>query len=441
MHAADARSQNIPEPWWRAGAPPICAFCECVGACAAHAAVILAALSALVLTAAPAQAKEPKETVLYSFCPDEPGCTAGGGLESPVTMDAAGNIYGTTSFGGIYGGLGGTVFELSPNGSGGWNETNLYNFCSLPNCADGEDPGYSGAILDSKGNLYGTAGTGGAYGYGVVFELSPVGGSWTETILYNFTSGADGAGPTSGVIMDPAGNLYGTTAWSANREPPGVVFELSSSGGGWTEQVIYETYTDAAGLTMDGAGNIFGIGGSTRAGETVFELSPNGNGGWNPTVIHTFDQTNMDPEGTLVLDQAGNLYGTTAYGGAKNAGTVYKLSPAKQGKWTFKIVHSFDAEDPKGGNDPYGGVVLDAAGNIYGATSFGGDHKTSQGTIFELVAPVGKGNYKEQVLGSFNGKNGLFPVASLIRDAAGNLYGTTYKGGAYNNGVVFEVTP
>ena len=263
----------------------------------------------------------------------------------------------------------------------------------------------------------------------------------TFTVIHNFTGGADGAGPTSGVIMDSAGNLYGTTAWSDNREPPGVVFELSPSGGGWTEQVIYDTYTDAAGLTMDGAGNIFSIGGSTRAGEMVFELSPNGNGGWNPAVIHTFDQTNMDPEGTLVLDQAGNLYGTTAYGGAKSAGTVYKLTPAKPGKWTFRILHSFDAENPQEGNDPYGGVVLDPAGNIYGATSYGGDHKTSQGTIFELVAPVGKGNYKEQALVSFNGKNGLFPIASLIRDAAGNLHGTTYMGGEYDNGVVFEVTP
>ena len=192
---------------------------------------------------------------------------------------------------------------------------------------------------------------------------------------------------------------------------------------------------------MDAAGNIFGIGGSTRGHSSVFELSPNGNGGWNPTVIHTFAQTNMDPQGTLALDPAGSLYGTTLYGGAKNAGTVYKLTPAKQRKWTFKILHSFDAQDPKDGNDPWGGVVLDAAGNIYGTTAFGGDHKTSQGTISSSVAPVGKSRYKEQVIASFNGKNGLFPIASLIRDSAGNLYGTTYMGGAYDNGIVFVVTP
>ncbi|MGA7558131.1 MAG: choice-of-anchor tandem repeat GloVer-containing protein [Terriglobales bacterium] len=438
MHAADASRLKVSQSCWRAGAPHIRALAECVGACAAHTALILTALSAFLLAAAPAQAKAPKETVLYSFCPAEPNCTAGGGLESPLTMDAAGNFYGTTSFGGIYGGLGGTVFELSPNGSGGWNETNLYNFCSLPNCADGEGPGYSGVIFDSKGNLYGTAG-GGAYGYGVVFELSPVGGNWTETVLYNFAGGAGAGSPVSGLIMDAAGNLYGTTYDSDNNY--GAVFELSPSGGGWTEQVIYETYTDAAGLTMDAAGNIFGIGGSTRGHSSVFELSPNGNGGWNPTVIHTFAQTNMDPQGTLALDPAGSLYGTTLYGGAKNAGTVYKLTPAKQRKWTFKILHSFDAQDPKDGNDPWGGVVLDAAGNIYGTTAFGGDHKTSQGTIFELVAPVGKSRYKEQVIASFNGKNGLFPIASLIRDSAGNFYGTTYMGGAYDNGIVFAVTP
>jgi uncharacterized repeat protein (TIGR03803 family) len=385
---------------------------------------LTAALPLIAARAAHAQT----ENVLYTFTGGSDGFSPFAGLTSE-----GGNFYGTTQYGGLAGFYSGngTVFELSPNGGGGWNETVLYSFCSALNCADGNNP-YSTLIFDKGGNLYGTTWIGGASNSGVVFELSPAGGSWTETVLYSFAGGLN-ANPASGLIADTAGNLFGTLTGGS-----GTVFELSPSGSKWTEQVIYAPnnigYT---GLTMDAAGNIFGT-----AGETVFELSPNGSGGWNPTVIHTFTGAPKDgssPNGTPVLDKAGNIYGTTQTGGAKGYGTVYKLTPVTKGKkkgtWTEKILYSFKGGKKKDGGNPWAGVVLDAAGNIYGTTLLG------NGTVFELVAPVGKGVYTEKILWSFNGTNGTGPYDSPILDTAGNLYGTTAGGGVYGSGVVFEVTP
>jgi uncharacterized repeat protein (TIGR03803 family) len=175
---------------------------------------------------------------------------------------------------------------------------------------------------------------------------------------------------------------------------------------------------------------------------TVFELSPNGNGGWNPTVLHTFcsGKDGCGALGTPVFDQAGNLYGTTEYGGGKNDGTVYKLSPRtkgkKKGEWREKILRSFNG---KNGAGPMAGIVFDAAGNIYGTTVAGGWR--DYGLVYELVAPVGKGSYKERLFWRFNFTDGLGPLGSLIWDSAGNLYGTTNYGGEAELGVVFELTP
>jgi len=356
----------------------------------------------------------PFETVLYNFT----GGSDGGNPTSGLTFDGAGNLYGTTTSGGLgYG----TVFELSPNGTGGWNQTTIYSFCSAPNCTDGSYP-ESYLILDSVGNLYGTANNGGENGAGVVFELSPGESGWTETVLYSFGSIGGYAdrpiGGLGGLIMDPAGNLYGPTyVWELDY---GTVFELSPSGGGWAEQDI-SPWPSYSGLTMDAAGNIFG-----SASPVVFELSPNGSGGWNFTVLYTF------PKGTAVegmLDQAGNLYGTAANGHKRKNGIVFELSPGENG-WTEKILYSFK------GNVPSAGMVFDAAGNIYGTTFYSG-----YGTVFELVAPVGEGSYKEKVLWSFNGTDGSEPFDRPVLDNAGNLYGTASDGGLYTYGVVFEVTP
>jgi uncharacterized repeat protein (TIGR03803 family) len=298
-------------------------------------------------------------------------------------------------------------------------------------------------IFDSVGNLYGATQNGGAYETGTVFELSPAGASWTETVLHSFAGQHDGLYPQTGLIMDPAGNLYGATTRA--------VFELSPSGGDWTARTIYHVATHdhiAAGLTMDAAGNIFGVSLST-----VFELSsPNRHGVWHRTLIHTFAGGPNDgayAQGTPVLDQAGNLYGTTSGGGLGTGvgqGTVYELSPGKNGTWAEKILHFF--KGGKDGRDPFAGVVLDGAGNIYGTTRAGGK-PGSEGTVFELLAPVGKGSYKYKILWKFNGPDGDSPYGSLILDSAGDLYGTTYRGGSLEGGcesipgcgVVFEVTP
>ena len=405
-----------------------------LAAAAIRNALTLALLSALLLIAArPAQAQT--ETVLYNFT----GGADGSHPDTSLISDGAGNFYGATELGGLgcpgnqYGC--GVVFELSPNGSGGWNETVLHSFSGPPDAAN---PIFAPVVFDWGGNLYGTTGYGGWDNLGALYELSPAGASWTEAVLYSF--GTDWYYPTAGLIMDSAGNLYGTTVWGGDGNC-GTVFEMSPSGGGWTEQVIYSPYCPAgsAGLIMDAAGNILGA-----AASTVFELSPNGNGGWNPTVIHTFagaPKDGYDAAGVPVLDQAGNLYGTTYYGGAKNLGTGYRLSPItkgkKKGQWKETILHSF--RGGKDGANPVAGVVLDAAGNIYGTTFYGG--KSGVGTVFELMPQVGKGSYKEKVLWAFNGTDGMLPYGLPILDSAGNLYGTADEGGSYGNGVVFEVTP
>jgi uncharacterized repeat protein (TIGR03803 family) len=396
---------------------------------AARGVLILLVLSAVLLIAVhPAQAQT--ETVLYNFT----GGSDGGHPTSHLTADGKGNLYGTTNAGGLgYG----TVFELSPNGGGGWIETVLHSFT---NGADGGEPYFSYVIFDSAGNLYGTASSGGAKGYGVVWELSPVDTGWTETVLYSFANGGDGANPVNGLIADKVGNLYGTNCLS-----PGTgFFELSSSRGGWTEQTIYAADVDCIefvpGLTMDTAGSIF-----STTPSTVFELSPNGTGGWNQTVIHTFTGAPKDgyqPEGTLVFDESGDLYGTTYQGGARDSGTVYKLTPVTKGKkkgtWTEKILHSF-AGAPRDGSYPSAGIVFDASGNIYGTTEAGGKFGDA-GTVFEL-APAVNGGHKEKLLWNFNGTDGVQPYDSLILDSAGNLYGTASLGGSSANGVAFEVTP
>jgi uncharacterized repeat protein (TIGR03803 family) len=372
-----------------------------------HAITILAVLSAVVLiliVARPAQAQT--ETVLYNFC-SQPNCGDGSQPESSLTFDSAGNLYGTTYSGGTFGA--GTVYELSANGSGGWNETALYSFTGG---ADGSNPWNSNVIFDN-GNLYGTTLNGGASDGGVVWELSPVGASWTETVLYSFGGeGSDGSGP-SGLIMDSAGNLYGTIYGSEG----GAVFELNPSG---VEQTIFNNGYSAviAGLTMH-AGNIFGV-----MASYVLELSPN-DGGWTPTTIFVFH--NGFPKTTPVFDKAGNIYGTSI--GKNKIGSVYKLTLGKKGGWTKKVVYAFGK-----GNDPLGAVVLDSAGDIYGTTSGG------YGTVFELVAPVGTGKYQEKVLWNFDGTDGQYPGSSLTLDNAGNLYGAA-GGGLHGDGVVFEVTP
>jgi uncharacterized repeat protein (TIGR03803 family) len=400
---------------------------------------------ALAFAACAAQAQT--ETVLYNFC-SSPGCPDGLAPDSRLTSDEAVNFYGMTANGGLgYG----TVFELSPNGRGGWNETVLYSFSGGQNGPDGDYPGYySDVIFDSSGNLYGTTLYGGAEGLGMVFELSRAGTSWTETVLHSFTGGTgDGAYPSGDLAIDVAGNVYGTTS-SGGSAGGGIVFELSPSGGVWNEQVIYDSALDkygydipgvgmAPGLAMDTAGNLYGAN-----GDSVIELSPNGNGGWNSAMLHTFTGAPDDNAlegyiGTPVLDQAGNIYGTTIVGGPW--GITYKLSPEKKGKWKEKVIAAFNGIFKNNdGVSPGGALVISADGNIYGVSDSGGQYGT--GVMFELIPPAGTGKYEHKTLWIFGGPgDGWLPRGGLIQDSAGNLYGTTIGGGSNDGGIVFEITP
>lgn len=400
-----------------------------------HGTITLAVLSALLLIAAPrAQAQTncpfPEGVpgcVLYNFA----GLTDGANPGSSLTWHN-GKLYGTTTSGGLgYG----TVFQLTPDGNHDSVETTLYSFCPIaPSCADGANPTYSNVIFDSAGNIYGTAYAGGENGYGVVFELSLVSGTWTETVLHSFANSPDAANPVNGLIMDKAGNLYGAAYAGGTGNGNGAVFELSPSDGSWTEQVIYDINSVYSGLTMNAAGNIFGT-----TYNTIFELVSNGSGSWNPQVIYTFIAADAategaDPNGTLAIDSAGNLYGTTLRGGKNGYGTIYKLTLQKSGAWTEKLLTSFGTA----AEYPFAGPVFDSAGNLYGTTTEGGQH--NDGTVWKLTKGA-TGTYSFKTVQYFGGENGNTPDGNLVLDSSGDVYGTTYQGGASGLGTVFEVNP
>ena len=319
-------------------------------------------------------------------------------------------------------------------------------------------------ILDQKGNFYGTTEQGGANGLGTVFRLSPPAtkrGVWTETVLYSFGSqSGDGVNPYDSLIVDKEGNLYGTT-YSGGANNVGTVFELSPEKGGvWTETVLYRfggTPNDGslpyAGLIMDKKGNLYGTttGGGAYSFGTVFKLSPKKGGVWTETVLYSFGSQSDDgvnPYGVLIMDKKGDLYGTTTGGGAYVYGEVFKLSPpaGESSVWTEKVLYSFGSYSIDGAY-AFDGLIMDTVGNLYGTTAGGG--KYSFGTVFQMSPPAGKGTaWTEKVLYSFGRQTstGEEPWDSLIMDKEGNLYGTTTEGGAtthcdYGCGTVFKLSP
>jgi len=354
-----------------------------------------------------------------------------------LITDASGNLYGTTFQGGSGGD--GTVFKLTPPaiGGGSWTESILLNFSGT----NGSSPA-AALIKDATGNLYGTTTSGGAANQGTVFKLIPPaksGGSWTESILLSF-NGTDGNGPHASLIMDGGGNLYGTTR-AGGAYGDGTVFELlppARSGGSWTEAILHSFDgsdgfgPNSNGLVMDSSGNLYGttIGGGANNAGTVFELVPSG-GGWTEAVLLSFNGADgKEPFGGLVMSN-GNLYGTTEIGGA-GYGTVFELTPAGGGGWNEAIPFNFNSTD---GAEPVAALVADTSGNLYGTTWKGGT--TGAGTVFELVPAA-----SESVLHNFGSANdGYGPEANLLLDPHGNLYGTTSEGGTYGWGTVFELTP
>lgn len=365
---------------------------------------------------------------------------------SGLMLDVDGNAYGTTGFGGGLNNAG-TAYQISP--SSGYRVVHAFSG------SDGRNPGGT-LVSDAAGNIYGVTAFGGTFtqcgnnmGCGTVFELSPPknGGDWTETVLYNFSGGNDGAQPSDGVIFDTLGNLYGVTA-EGGGSGCGVVYELIPTGNGqWTEQVLHSFASEcspAGGLVFDDAGNLYGTTffGGTFNGGAAFQLSPSPGNNWTYAPIYEFNPNENDaekPVGTMVFDSSGNLYGATYAGGSFGLGTVFELTP-NSGAWAENILHNF-----AGGNDgstPSGNLIFDGEGNVYGVTSYGGGGK-SLGTIFKLEPSQG-GNWTETVFGMGNGPRGAQPNGPLLLDGKGNVYGTTgdggrTKNGVYGHGVVFRL--
>jgi len=338
------------------------------------------------------------ETVLHAFHNKDGSVPMAG-----VIFDAAGNLYGTTSELGY--GSAGNVFQLAPGANGKWSETVLHSF----DLTDGQYP-FAGVIFDPAGNLYGTTLQGGNYkgvcsdaGCGVIFELAPgVGDKWSDTTILAFNA-RDGDYPTGGLISDAAGNLYG------------------AAGGG------------------PGRGGIYG--------GVVFKLTPGADGKWSETLLHSFGSLDVlyDPV-AVIFDRAGNLYGAVSGSWvgkcSSGCGGVFELIPGTDGRWTEKVRYIFHGSD---GDTPGAALILDAAGNLYGTTMYGGAN--NKGTVFKLT-PSANSKWTEKVLHSFNGKDGSEPCGPLVFDAAGSLYGTTYLGGNFSEctnpdgcGVVFKITP
>jgi hypothetical protein len=378
----------------------------------------------VILTFVATASAEWKEKVLYSFQGGNDGLTPAGG----VVFDKAGNLYGVTNEGGSTcpsPGCG-TIFQLAPPAKkgGAWAETILYGF----NGTDGSIP-VGGAIIDGNGNLYGTTAYGGSgtcllfgdnVGCGVVYELSPPtkkGGQWTYTVLYNFQGGKDALFPWGDLVFDKSGDLYGATQF----------------GGG--KGTTCNQYFD---------GNC----------GTVFKLShPKQKGGkWTEKILHSFagGTDGATPNGGLVLDSKGAVYGTTFIGGyncphnsRQGCGTAFKLSPpatkgdrwtetvTKGDRWTETVLHRFKSETD--GANPAAGVVLDGRGYLYG---------TSDATVFRMTPPkTGDGPWNQTILYALD-NDAYDPKGSLIFDQSGNLYGTTYVGsGESLQGSVFRLKP
>jgi len=392
------------------------------------------ALLFAALTAA-RSASAQQETVFFNF--DNGGQNSGSAPYSALISDSAGNFYGTE-----VGNSAGLVYELSPSAGGGWTQEILHTFTL--NSTDGNMP-VGGVILDGAGNLYGTTCSGGNHQYGTVYELKRTKNGWAEFILHSFGSSRDGECPTSKLLLDSAGNLYGTTN-AGGAHGNGTVFELSHKfGAAWEEKILYNfasnNYSNVVStLVSDAAGNLYGTtqnGGTYYYYGTVFEVSRQAGGTWTGTTLHSFNHDNNNVDGFypygVVFDGQGNLYGTTYGGGSSNSGVAFELTPSSGGLWTESIIFSFAI-----GNFA-GAVIFGPSGDLYGITDRAGTY--GFGTVFDL-SPQAGGTWALTTLYSFaGGADGEYPVGSLLADSSGNLYGITTFGGTYNGGTAYKIVP
>ena len=354
--------------------------------------------------------------------------------DAGLIADAAGDLFGTTATGGAYGA--GAVFELVNNGGGNYTPVALLSFNVTPG-VEGSD---SGVIADTAGDLFGTTPSGGAAGDGTVFELVNNGAAAYTLVTVVSFNGANGTLPFAGLSADAAGDLFGTTA-SGGANGDGTVFEIAKTGAGYASTpTILSSFNGAngagpvSGVIADTAGDLFGAtpsGGAYGYG-TVFELVNNGASAYTPVTLLSFTTGVDGSDSGVIADAAGDLFGTTPSGGEAGDGTVFELVN-NGGNYTSVTLLSFNGAD---GTGPVGGLIADAAGDLFGTTGEGGAN--GDGTVFELVNNGG-GSYTPVTLLSFNGANGTGPVGGLIADAAGDLFGATAGGGA-GYGTVFEIT-
>jgi uncharacterized repeat protein (TIGR03803 family) len=416
----------------------------------------LAGLAGLAGTLDAARAAA-KLDVLYSFC-QQVNCPDGDQPYAGLTLDASGRLLGTTGFGGAYNG--GTVFALASKG-GSWSLATLQSFCvgTPPNCQSDEGPSVS-LIEDTKGDIYGSAYFGGANGDGAVFELKPLShGKYKLDTLHSFNK-TDGSGPfelsyageSTGAPYDGTSPLYSTTI-AGGTNNSGTVFSLTPNGKSWTFQTLYNFCSASgcsdgalprAGVVLDSAGNLYGTTSYQGAdsGGTIFELSSAG-GVWSETLLYTFCSQSGCADGSgpfagLAWDTSGKLYGTTYFGGAQNDGVVFELAPNGT-RSRYKVLHTFCAEtNCADGSEPAAAVAVDSAGHIFGTTGRGGDNNF--GTVFEVT----KGRFKRVYSfceGGGGCADGGYPYGTPIFDSSGALLGTTQYGGSKSLGEVYRLKP
>jgi uncharacterized repeat protein (TIGR03803 family) len=410
--------------------------------CVAYASCMLTLVAGAQMTPAPAV------SVLYNFNTIKSGDQP----QAALTPGPNGVYYGTTDIGGTSDN--GTVFELIPaSGGSGWTQKVIHKFTGPP---DGATPS-SGLLLGKNGVLYGVTGTGGTAGDGVIFKLTPPAsgpGDWTETILHNFEGGNDGVGPYGTLIADKNGVLYGSAVGGGSANA-GVVFSLTPPAAGkkeWTEAVLYtfqgspDGVNPTDGLVRDDTGAIYGMtsaGGTNGAGMVYCLTAPaTGQGTWTETVLYNFagSPDGSFPNGGLVRDGTGALYGVTFGGGTDGWGAIFSVTPPAAGQtgWTENVLYSFTGGAD--GGSPDNTLVLDPDGTLYGTNNF---NSLGYGNVFALTPPAqGQSGWTEATLVNFDWTNGANPIG-LVLNANGALIGTTYDGGTAegNGGLVFKLTP
>lgn len=443
------------------------------------------AFAFVVVAAIPAGAGPFK--VLHSFCKTS-FCGDGSLPQAALAIDTAGNLFGTAPRGGHE--SQGTVFELIRTDPGKFKFSRLYSFCPKLICTTGANP-LGSLIIDTMGDLYGTASMGGNSGNGVIFKLSPGGKKgWTYTVLYTFCQGTgcpDGARPAtgltytgaaSGIQYDGMSPLYGTTA-GGGANNAGTVFRLALNGAQWSETVLYSFCSEGGAACTDGkfpgnpliadsSGNLFGttsLGGGNNFGNSsdgagvAFELASGNGETWNFILLHQFCAENRCtdgavPAGSLAVDPAGSVFGTTEFGGSRcprdtyGCGTIFQIAIGRESSQE-SVLHSFCRKaDCADGAGPVAGVITNVSGDLYGTTYVGGGNDIDEnglggGTVYKLT------NSSFDILHRFCSRAGCFdgeyPDAGLTIDSTGELYGTTRMGGSFgtstDGGTVFGVVP